>query len=155
LALFGAENVCDSTYTQTFQFSYQANKQLVGEQPCVCGSLAYSANTPGSDADASQAFLDSSPANSTLKYLSFSLLGLSCNSGGIGLLLNGFPLGQLPAADFDCACGAQCVTKAFTAAFPEANNPYQIGQVNSWTLADDADYTLFTNATLQVVNCLH
>lgn len=151
-----AEPVCNSTITQTFMFTYQASKQTAGDQPCVCNSLLYSANTAdqGSDADTTQSVLDSSPANSTLKHLSFSLFGLSCNSDGIAIELNGAAFGVLHPADFDCACGAQCVNKTLSVDFPMMDTPYLIGQVNNWTILDDSDYTLFTNATLQVESCL-
>ena len=68
--------------------------------------------------------------------------------------LNGVQVGVLPAADFDCACGAQCVTKSVTTDFTGLQSPYRTGQINNVTIVDDADYTLFTNATMQVQTCL-
>ena len=122
----------------------------------MCGSQVYSGNTANqdSDSDTTQSFLDTSPANSQLQHLSFSLFGLSCNSGDMAMELNGASFAELPPADFDCACGAQCVNKTSDTDFPVPNNPYLIGQVNTWTIADDNDYTLFTNATLQVKSCV-
>ena len=86
--------------------------------------------------------------------ISFSLFGVSCNSDDMVVQLNGIQVGVLPAADFDCACGAQCVTKTFTTDYTGLQSPYRTGQVNNVTIIDDSDYTLFTNGTMQVQTCL-
>lgn len=101
-----------------------------------------------------QSLQDSAPANSTVTRISFSLFGVSCNSDDMTVQLNGVQIGVLPAADFNCACGAQCVTKSFTSDFSGSESPYLTGQINNVTVADDLDYTLFTNGTMQVQTCL-
>lgn len=68
--------------------------------------------------------------------------------------VNGVEIGALPAAEFACACGPQCITKSFTSDFTAGQSPYLAGQVNNVTIADDADYTLFTNGTMQVQTCV-
>lgn len=68
--------------------------------------------------------------------------------------VNGVDIGALPAADFACACGPQCVTKSFTSDFSGGQSSYVAGQVNNVTIVNDADYTLFTNGTMQVQTCL-
>lgn len=148
--------ICNSTYVQTFPFTYQANKQAVGDQPCICDSYSYSANTQvqNSDADVTQSLQDNSPSNSSVTRISFFLFGVSCNSDDMVVQLNGIQVGVLPAAEFDCACGAQCVTKSFTSDYTGLQSPYRIGQVNNVTIIDDPDYTLFTNGTMQVQTCL-
>ena len=135
---------------------YKASKQAAGDQPCICDSLSYSANTPdqGSNADTTQSVQDSAPANASVTQISFALFGVSCNSDDMAVQLNGVQIGVLPAADFDCACGAQCVTKSLTTDFTGLQSPYLTGQVNNVTVADDLDYTLFTNGTMQVQTCL-
>lgn len=147
--------VCNSTLVQTFPLTYKANRQPETDSPCVCGSSSYSANTPISkaDADATQRVQDSAPTNSSVMQISFSLLGISCNRAGMVVQVNGVQIGVLPAAEFACACGPQCVTKSFSSDFTGVQSPYLLGQVNNVTIVDDADYTLFTNGTMQVQTC--
>ena len=147
---------CNSTLIQTFPFTYQANNQSVGDQPCTCGSYSYSANTQdqNSNADSTQSLQDDAPSNSYVTRISFSLFGVSCNRGDMAVHLNGVQVGVLPATEFDCACGAQCVTKSFTHDFTGLQSPYLTGQINNVTIVDDPDYSLFTNGTMQVQTCL-